>query len=217
MHRRVLLVCLALSAATAVAANADTLVLRNGTRVEGEVVSVRNGVIEFEERRGFGRGRLARYDRQDVRRIEFDDGGFGSGFSDGGAGSTPGGGSLTDRPSGMRERQVQVASHIDWTDTGIDLRAGQTVYFEAQGRVRWVPGRQDTPEGESGSPNNPGRPMPNRPAAALVGKVGAGRDVFFIGGERGGIRIRTGGRLYLGVNDDVLTDNTGEFRVLVYY
>jgi hypothetical protein len=210
-------VCLSLLAASAVVARADTLVLRNGQRVDGEIVSIRNGVIEFEERRGFGRGRLVRFDRQDVRRIEFEDGGFGSGFSDSGPGSSSGGGSLAERPSGMRERQVQVMSHIDWTDTGVDLRAGQTVYFEARGRVRWGPGRQDTPEGESGSPNNPGRPMPNRPAAALVGKVGSGMDVFFIGGERGGIRVRNGGRLYLGINDDVLTDNTGEFRVLVYY
>jgi hypothetical protein len=198
------------------ASHADTLVLRDGSRVEGEVISIRNGVIEFEERR-FGRARLARYERDDVRRIEFDDIGLGSGFSGSGGGTGLSGASGVDRPSGMRERQVQVAAHVDWTDTGVDLRAGQTIYFEARGRVRWGSGRQDTPEGESGSPNNPGRPMPNRPAAALVGKVGEGMDVFFIGGERGGIRVRNGGRLYLGINDDVLTDNTGEFRVIVYY
>ena len=29
--------------------------------------------------------------------------------------------------------------------------------------------------------------------------------------------MRSGGRLYLGVNDDVLTDNSGNFRVVVYY
>jgi len=31
------------------------------------------------------------------------------------------------------------------------------------------------------------------------------------------IRIRTGGRLFLGVNDDFLNDNSGNFRVIVYY
>ena len=196
---------------------ADTLVLRNGTRVDGDVVSVRNGVIEFEERRSFGSGRLVRYDRGDVRRIEFDDQGVGSNFGGGGSGGSSGSGMTDSRPSGMRERQIDVASHIQWTDTGVELRAGQTIYFEARGRVRWGKNRQDTPEGENGSPNNPGRPMPNRPAAGLIGKVGEGMDVFFIGGERGGVRVRNGGRLYLGVNDDVLTDNTGEFRVLVYY
>ena len=31
---------------------ADTLVLRNGQRIQGELVAVRGSVIEFEERRG---------------------------------------------------------------------------------------------------------------------------------------------------------------------
>jgi hypothetical protein len=29
--------------------------------------------------------------------------------------------------------------------------------------------------------------------------------------------VRNSGRLYLGLNDDVLTDNSGNFRVVVYY
>ena len=33
---------------------ADTLHLRDGSRVQGELISVRNGTIEFEERRGSG-------------------------------------------------------------------------------------------------------------------------------------------------------------------
>jgi hypothetical protein len=59
--------------------------------------------------------------------------------------------------------------------------------------------------------------MPNRAGAALIGRVGQGQDVFFIGGEEGEIRVRNTGRLYLGVNDDYLQDNSGAFRVVVYY
>lgn len=59
--------------------------------------------------------------------------------------------------------------------------------------------------------------MPNRPAAALIGKVGEGENIFFIGNDTGPIRVRNSGRLYLGINDDVLTDNRGSFRVVVYY
>ena len=33
--------------------------------------------------------------------------------------------------------------------------------------------------------------------------------MFFIGGDRGTFRARTSGRLYLGVNDDYLQDNSG--------
>jgi hypothetical protein len=60
--------------------------------------------------------------------------------------------------------------------------------------------------------------MPNRNAAALIGKIGNGStDYFFIGDESGPVRMRASGRLYLGINDDVLTDNSGNFRVVVYY
>ena len=65
---------------------------------------------------------------------------------------------------------------------------------------------------------NPGRPMPNRNAAALIGKIGSdSNDLFFIGDETGPVRVRGNGRLFLGINDDVLTDNSGNFRVVVYY
>lgn len=192
--------------------SADTLYLRNGQRIEGELVSVRNDTVEFEERRSWGSGRVLRFDRDEVSRIEFDRrGGYGGG-SGGGSGDAGG------RPSGMRERQVIVSADVGWNDAGIEVRVGQTVYFEATGQVRWGRDRRDGPAGERNSPPNDGRPMPSRNAAALIGKVGNdSSDLFFIGDERGPIRMRASGRLYLGVNDDYLQDNSGNFRVVVYY
>ena len=185
---------------------ADTLYLRDGTRVQGELIAVRNGQIEFEERRGFGGGRTLRFDRDEVDRIDFENRRFSNNNSN----------NLSDaRPSGMREKLTIVSADVAWNDSGVDVRAGQTIYFEAQGRVRWGQNRQDGPAGERNSPSNPNRPMGNRNAAALIGKIG--NDMFFIGDETGPVRMRTAGRLYLGVNDDVLTDNSGNFRVVVYY
>ena len=192
-----------------VSLQADTLYLRDGTRIQGELIAIRNGQIEFEERRGFGSGRTVRIDRDEVDRIEFENRRF-SNNSHNNSSNLSGG-----RPSGMRERQTVVSSDAAWNDTGVDVRAGQTVYFEAQGRVRWGRDRQDGPAGERNSPSNPNRPMGNRNAAALIGKIG--NDMFFIGDETGPIRVRTSGRLQLGINDDVLDDNSGNFRVVVYY
>lgn len=196
----------ALILALPVGLKADTLILRDGSRVQGELVSFRNGTVEFEERRGYGSGsgRTLRFDRDEVVRIEFDNNR-----------NTGNSANSFDRPSGMRERQVIVSADMDWNDAGIDVRAGQTVYFEATGQVRWGRDRRDGPAGERNSPSNPNRPMPNRNAAALIGKIGS--DLFFIGDDTGAIRVRSSGRLYLGVNDDVLTDNSGNFRVVVYY
>lgn len=188
-----------------VSLGADTLVLRNGTRIEGQLVAVRNNIIEFEERQGFGSGRRVQFDRADVMRIEFDSPRRNSASSDG-------------RPFGMRERTAIVNANAAWTDTSVDVRAGQTIYFEATGEIRWGRDRRDGPEGENNSPRNPNRPLPNRPAGALIGKIGSGSsDYFFIGNEQGAIRVRASGRLYLGVNDDYFNDNSGYFRVVVYY
>jgi len=183
---------------------ADTLVLRDGRRVEGTLVSVRGDTIEFEGSSGRDRGRRT-YDRSDVRSIQFDDERGGSGFA-GGSGARP----------GLRERVIAVDARVRWSDTGIDVRGGQDVSFVAVGKVSWGPGRKDEAEGEHNSPSNSARPMANRPAAALIGKVGES-DPFFIGNDRGPIRVRGGGRLYLGINDDFLQDNGGSFRVTIYY
>jgi hypothetical protein len=105
---------------------------------------------------------------------------------------------------------------VPWNDAGIDVRAGQTIYVTATGRVSWGPGRRDGPAGERNSPRNATRPIPSRPAAALIGKIG-NQDPFFIGDEEGPIRMRESGRLSLGINDDYLDDNSSNFRVTVYY
>ena len=198
----------ALIVALPISLQADTLILRDGSRVQGELIAVRNGTIEFEERRNFGAGRTLRFDRDEVVRIEFET------YRN----NTGGSSNNLDRPTGMREKQVIVSADVSWNDTGIDVRPGQTVYFESLGRVRWGRDRQDGPAGERNSPPNPGRPMPNRNAAALIGKIGNDSgDLFFIGDETGAVRLRGSGRLFLGVNDDVLPDNSGNFRVVVYY
>lgn len=189
---------------------ADTLHLRNGQRVQGELIGFRNGTIEFEERRSYGNSRTLRFDRDEVVRIEFEDNRY---TNNNNSNNFAGG-----RPAGMRERQTIVSADVAWNDAGIDVRSGQTIYIEATGQVRWGRDRRDGPAGERNSPANPNRPMGNRNAAALIGKVGNGsNDYFFIGDETGPIRIRSNGRLYLGINDDVLTDNSGNFRVVVYY
>ncbi len=205
---------------SAVSLSADTLFLRDGRRVNGELVGVRDGTIEFDVQQGlFGRERV-RISQAEVLRIEFDRDGrpgdnFGGNGNGGGFGgnNTGGGG----RPSGMRERDVRVPAGSAWGDTGLTVRAGQTIYLRATGKVRWGPGRQDGPEGERNSPRNEARPMPNRPAAALIGRIGEGDEFFFIGADEGPIRIRGNGRLYLGINDDYLQDNSGSFQVTVYY
>jgi hypothetical protein len=186
---------------------ADTLVLANGRRVQGELVGVFGRDIEFAERGTFNR-RVIRVPRSEIVRIEFDEDWS---RDEREREEVPAG-----IPRGMRERQINVTARESWTDTGIDVRAGQQIYFQASGETRWGPNRRDGATGERNSPYNAGRPLPDRPGAALIGRIGE-RDLFFIGGDQGPFRVRSSGRLYLGVNDDVLTDNSGALRVTVSY
>ena len=187
-----------------VALEADTLVLKDGRRVEGQLIAVRDGVIEFEQRRAQGGHERVMIDRVEVRRIELDEGESNQTGS-------------SSRPSGLRERAVNVDAKVAWTDAGVDVRAGQTVYFSATDRIRWAPGRRDGPEGEHNSADNGARPLPGQRRAALIGRVGDSKDYFLIGDNKGPIRMPSSGRLYLGVNDDSLQDNAGSFRVTVFY
>ncbi len=187
--------------------SADTLVLRNGQRISGEVVSVRGRVVEFRQSYGWNGTRTVQYDKYEIDRIEFDSGGS-SGFDPGGS----------SRPSGMREREIVVSADVQWNDAGIDVESGQAIYFSATGTVRWGPGRKDGPAGEKNSPYNGNRPIPNRPGAALIGRIGQSpANIFFIGDDRSEFRMRSSGRLFLGINDDVFQDNSQNFRVTVSY
>lgn len=191
--------------AVASLASADTLVLRDGRRVDGTLEGVRGDTIEFRT----SRGRTERFERSDVRRIELESEGYGSqhqGDDQFGSG----------RPSGLREKAVSVAADQQWTDTGVRVRSGDKVYFECSGKITWGKDRRDDCGGEGSSHTNAGRPIPNRPGGSLVGRIGNG-DPFFIGKEEGPVRMRDSGTLYLGVNDDMLFDNTGYWRVTVRY
>jgi len=194
----------------ALGALADTLILRSGRSFTGELVSVRDGRMDFRT----DRGRIETFTLDEVDRIEFNSRLRDRDGNRDDRDSRPPG---NERPSGLREREVEVPGAVAWTRTNVELRDGQELWFDSRGEVRWGPGRKDGPGGESGSPRNPKRPIPSRAGAALIGKIGESGDPFFIGNDRGPIRVRGRGMLFLGVNDDYLQDNGGAFRVIVYY
>jgi hypothetical protein len=201
MKRHVAAVSLFVVIAGAIA-SADMLVLSNGRRIQGELLGVFGREIEFEERSGNGR-RIIRVPRNEIVRIEFVDEQYGQ---------EPG----RPIPPRLRERTVVVNPTVAWNDTGIELRNGQEIYFETGGRVTWAPNKRVDADGTKNSKADTNRPLPDRNSGALIGRIGE-RDIFFIGTDMGPFRVRGNGRLFLGVNDDTLADNTGDFRVRVSY
>ena len=112
-------------------------------------------------------------------------------------------------------RTVRVNPQQRWTDTGIDVRAGDTLTFDATGTIRMSDNGEDLadPAGSRTGRRAADAPILNQPAGALIGRVGD-YGPFLVGG-RTSIVVRATGRLYLGVNDDHLPDNNGEYIVRI--
>jgi hypothetical protein len=102
-----------------------------------------------------------------------------------------------------------------WTNTGIMVRAGDVIRLNTSGSVRTAPDAQPVgPEGAR-SARASGAPLPNRPAGALIARIGDDGPWMFVGARQGTIRADRDGTLHLAVNDDYYDDNTGELRVAI--
>ena len=121
---------------------------------------------------------------------------------------------------------VSVDSNRAWTDTGIDLRASDTAAIIADGTIRVAADRRIGIQKPGGFyPNcirakqlfgQPAGPVPASQLScwSLLGRVRAGGTIFEIG-KQGTVPPGSAGRLYLGVNDDDYTDNSGYWQAVI--
>jgi len=113
-------------------------------------------------------------------------------------------------------RNLRVDPKLRWTDSGIDVQAGDILTVEATGQIQMSEGGGAdiaTPAGSTTGRKAPEAPILNQPAGALIARVGGVGPIFV--GDRREIRAPATGRLYLGVNDDYLGDNSGQFTVTI--
>jgi hypothetical protein len=123
--------------------------------------------------------------------------------------------------SGAQDRlddaDVLVSSRVSWTDTGVTLAVGDTVTIQATGQIQYSPVARDIadPGGVVGKPATAAAPIPRANIGGLIGRIGTNTAPFLVGAQMGPMRATRAGRLFLRVNDDILTDNRGEFRVVI--
>lgn len=99
-----------------------------------------------------------------------------------------------------------------WTDTKIDIWKGQHIYITAEGTVYANSSVYGGPEGISNRPDwDVYCLIKGKPHEALIMKIGDGKVVFV--GKTINYTASNNGRLYLGVNDNDVGNNKGEFRV----
>lgn len=110
---------------------------------------------------------------------------------------------------------VRVDSKQRWTDSGLTVRAGEVLTFESTGTITMSADGGDTaaPGGSTRGRRAPDAPVLNQLAGGLIARIDDHGPIF-VGGRRS-IAAPVSGRLYLGVNDDHLSDNNGEFSVTI--
>jgi hypothetical protein len=189
------------------------LLLRDGSRIEGQFVDVVGAPGSPTEHQTAPdtvqvlfrnlAGEEQRFGIQDVSRIHM-------GVA---AEAEPTTGVDPGQPGEAREVTVQAAA--GWVPTGIYVQEGQQVRFSATGQVQLGPDHMAGPAG-SKQQEMAGRnaPMPTTLAGALIGRVG-NNPPFGIGDQTGPIPMPASGQLFLAANLAQPRGHAGEFRVTV--
>jgi molecular chaperone DnaK len=126
------------------------------------------------------------------------------------------------RPSGngTTTKSVVVPGTASYTDTGVDLSAGQKVTVTATGTIHHAPAADATagPDGASDpslrqyNVQVDGKPL-DANHAALIGKIDDGTP-FFVGSHKIFMADRPG-RFFLGINDGGVNNNSGSYQANV--
>lgn len=114
------------------------------------------------------------------------------------------------------EHTIVVPGNTSWLRTGIFLVKGQDVHFTATGTIKWGQDPTGKTVGPDGHPHagRKDRPLPNRHIGMLIARIAPIDKAYGIGSENH-FDTPADGELQLGINDDELEDNTGNFRVQI--
>ena len=120
-----------------------------------------------------------------------------------------------------RQKIVAISGNQAWTDTGIDLESGATIEIIAEGQITISANRRTGPDGDrNANARTSIYPLQSSGVGSLIAKIryrnGSDSRPRFIGSSDQR-RLGSGeyGRLFIGVNDDVFSDNGGSYRVTI--
>lgn len=134
---------------------------------------------------------------------------------------------------GQARLEISVMSDVDWTDTGLDVFEGQEVYFRARGQISLQKGNPVTYCGPDGyNYQSTQQPLQDKNIGALIGRVcllisveidektgeevrNELEEIFYIGSSNR-IVMPMNGRLFLGINENLVADNEGAYTVVLF-
>ena len=116
-----------------------------------------------------------------------------------------------------RRKRVQLSANKDWLDTRITIRDNTEFLFTITGNIYIDAKTLVTQNGELELKWHKDKPLPTHSTGSVIGKIGMDGKPFYIGNNRAPFKVDKGGKLYLGINDNSLQDNSGNFIVMIYY
>lgn len=238
------ILAIAIILSTGLAAFADTIRLKDGSVIRGQVIGFRDQqFIVLVGQGSRGRRSEIRVYMEDVESIEFDSAGAANAGTRDNVGSTTttttspsrpnnttSGNSNTgrantdnssSRPTSSSPNFFQINARVrgdatanGWTNTGLVVRRGQRIRITATGNVNLGAGRTSTPAGIRTLPDRD-KLMKDEPTGALIAVIGDDNDDFIFIGRSTEFTARRDGVLFLGVNEGNLNDNTGSFDAVI--
>ncbi|HEX2694332.1 MAG TPA: hypothetical protein VHP61_01155 [Acidobacteriota bacterium] len=130
-------------------------------------------------------------------------------------------------------KEIVIPGNVGWVDTGLDVEEGEELFFRGEGEISLQKGNPDAACGPDGADiQGLQQPVPGWNLGGLAGKVAQVMSVrkgkktgeefrdelvryFFIGHEQS-VAMPIRGRLYVGVNENVIKDNDGQFQVAIF-
>jgi len=184
-------------------------VTRDGQILFGKIyhISPDGSTVTFDRREG-GRQDIA---ANNLARVYVNPAGARSVYASVLAGATP---NAVATSGALSPGAISVPANQPWTDTGTTVKKGDRVYFTTNGQITVGPGFVATADGSATAGGRPGLPVPAMPAGGLIARVDTGTP-FPIGSNTQPILMPANGRLYVGINDDNFSDNSGFFAVTV--
>jgi hypothetical protein len=128
----------------------------------------------------------------------------------------PGASGTTGAVVGGEGGTITVPANQAWTPTGLIVRRGEVLTIRTSGEVQLSGDANDKAHSAGAySQRRPagGAPLPQELAGALVARIGNGQP--FAIGNNTTVTVPEAGQLFLGVNDDSLGDNSGNYSVTV--
>jgi len=129
-----------------------------------------------------------------------------------------------------RVYRLPLVSNVQWTDTGYDVQQRQEIHFRASGGISLQVGNPMAYCGPDGYDlKTLQQPLQDNNIGAVIGKVvllisieideetgeetrNEIEELFYIGSEQS-VSMPLNGRLFLGINENVVEDNSGQFMV----